>query len=98
MSFMNNRQMARFELQAAEDDLKAACALLEAGLPAHACFAAQQCGEVAVEALWSLAERDPWGKSIVTLVAELPQRDDISALAAKCQHYLHRWHRQQQYR
>ena len=52
--------MAHFRLQTAEDDMKAACALLEAGLSAHACSAAQQCGVKAVEALWYLAGIDPW--------------------------------------
>ena len=81
MSLSEARHIARRWLQTAEDDLKAADALLQAGLSAHACFAAQQCGEKAVKALWYLAGEDPWGHSIMKLVAGLPQRDDISAIA-----------------
>lgn len=81
MSLRKNLDMAHFGLQTAEDDLKAANALLNAGLPAHACFAAQQCGENAMEALWYLAGKDPWGHSVISLVTKLPQRDDISAIA-----------------
>ena len=82
MSLRKHLHLAYFRLQAAEDDMTAACALLEAGLPAHACSAAQQCGVNAVESLWYLAGIDPWIKPIVGLVAGLPQRDDISAFAA----------------
>ena len=81
MSLRKNLHLAYFRLQIAEDDMKAACALLQAGLPAHACSAAQQCGVNAVESLWYLAGIDPWIKPIVGLVARLPQRDDISAFA-----------------
>lgn len=80
MSLSEDRHMAQRWLQTAEEDLTAAVALLEAGLSAHACFAAQQCGEKAVKALWYLAGEDPWGHSIMKLVAGLPQRDDISAM------------------
>lgn len=81
MSRSEDRHMAQRWLQTAEDDLKAARALLQAGLSAHACFAAQQCGEKAVKSLWYLAGEDPWGHSIMRLVAGLPQRDDISDIA-----------------
>ena len=51
MSLSEDRHMALRWLQTAQEDLLAANALLEAGLAAHACFAAQQCGEKAVKAL-----------------------------------------------
>lgn len=81
MSLSDDRYVALRWLQTAEDDLRAAHALLEAGLHAHACFAAQQCGEKAMKALWYLVGEDPWGHSIMKLVATLPQRDDIAAIA-----------------
>jgi HEPN domain-containing protein len=80
MSLTEDRRMAQRWLLTAEEDLKAATTLLDAGLHAHACFAAQQCGEKAVKALWYMAGEDPWGHSIMKLVAGLPQREDISAI------------------
>jgi HEPN domain-containing protein len=82
MSLSADLYMAQRWLQTAEDDLKAAGALLQAGLSAHACFAAQQCGEKAVKALWYLAGEDPWGNSIMKLVAGLPQREGITDIAS----------------
>ena len=81
MSLSEDRYLAQRWLRTAEDDLRAAHALIEAGLPAHACFAAQQSGEKAVKALWYLAGEDPWGHSIMKLVAGLPQRDDMADIA-----------------
>lgn len=80
MSLTDDRRMAERWLQTAGEDLKAANALLAASLYAHACFAAQQCGEKAVKALWYLAGEDPWGHSIMKLVAGLPQREHISSI------------------
>ena len=34
-----------------------------------------------MEALWRLAGADPWGYSLVELVAKLPQQEDVPALA-----------------
>lgn len=74
-------QLAHRRLQTSQDHLKAADALLAADLPAHACFAAYQCGEDAMEALWRLAGADPWGHSLAELVAKLPQQEDVPAFA-----------------
>jgi HEPN domain-containing protein len=59
MSVSKDRYTAERWLATAEEDLRAAHALAEAGLHAHACFAAQQCGEKAVKALWYLLGEDP---------------------------------------
>lgn len=81
MSLSENRHMAQRWLQTAEVDLQAAHALLEAGFTAQACFAAQQCGEKAVKAVWYLAGEDPWGHSIMKLVAQLPHQEAIPQVA-----------------
>lgn len=44
--------------------------MLEAELYAHACFAAQQCGEKAVKALWYAMGEDLRGHSIQRLVRQ----------------------------
>lgn len=72
--------MAERWLQTAEEDLRAAQALLEAGFYAHACFTAQQCGEKAVKALWYLIGEDPWGHSIQKLVMQFPEREQLPAV------------------
>ena len=77
MRLRKNLHLAYFRLQTAEDDMKAACALLEAGLSAHACSAAQQCGVNAVEPLWYLAGIDPWIKPIVDALVPERREDGI---------------------
>ena len=52
MSRSEDRHQGQRRLDTAEEDLRAARALTESDLFAHACFAAQQCGEKAVKALW----------------------------------------------
>jgi len=77
MSVSEDRYTAKRWLVTAEEDLRAARALVEAGLYAHACFAAQQCGEKAVKALWYLLGADPWGHSIQKLVVEFSGRERL---------------------
>ncbi len=77
MSISEDRHQAERWLQTAEEDLRAAQALLEAGLHAHACFAAQQCGEKAVKALWYLLGEEPWGHSIQKLLKEFSAQDRL---------------------
>ncbi len=47
MSLDKERRDARRWLETAEEDLDAACALLDKEKFSHACFFAQQCGEKA---------------------------------------------------
>ena len=77
MSQSDDRYLAERWLRTAEEDLRAAEALLAAGLYAHACFAAQQCGEKAIKALWHLLGEDPWGHSIQKLVMQFPARQQL---------------------
>jgi len=81
MSQREDRHTAERWLTTAEEDLRAARALLAAELYAHACFAAQQCGEKAVKALWYVVGEDPWGHSIQKLVAQFPVRERIPDVA-----------------
>ena len=74
--------MADRWLVTAAEDLLAAKAMLDAGFYAHACFAAQQCGEKAVKALWYLVGEDPWGHSVQKLVMQFPARANLPALSA----------------
>jgi len=77
MSRTEDRHLAERWLGTAEEDLRAAKVLLEAGMYAHACFAAQQCGEKAVKALWYLIGEDPWGHSIQKLLMQFPARQHL---------------------
>ena len=72
MSRSEDRHQGQRWLDTAEEDLRAARALMASDLFAHACFAAQQCGEKAVKALWYANGDDPWGHSIQKLIAECP--------------------------
>ena len=81
MSQSKDRYTAERWLTTGEEDRRAAHALLEAGLYAHACFAAQQCGEKAIKALWHLIGEDPWGHSIQKLVMQFPAQDYVPEAA-----------------
>lgn len=81
MSVSKNRYEAERWLRTAEEDLRAAETLLNAGLFAQACFYAQQSGEKAVKALWYLIDADPWGHSIQRLVMDFPQKQQLPDLA-----------------
>jgi HEPN domain-containing protein len=82
MSQSENQHTARRWLTAARDDLKAAQALSDAHLYAHACFTAQQCAEKAIKALWYLVGEIPWGHSVQKLTMEFAEREQVSELAA----------------
>lgn len=64
----------------AEQDIRAARALVQAGFHAHACFAAQQAGEKAAKALWYALGEEPCGHSIQKLLSDLPRRDALPDL------------------
>lgn len=57
-------------LDTAAEDLRAAQVLTDGGVHARACFAAQQCGEKALKAVWHARGEQPWGHSIQKLVVE----------------------------
>ena len=80
MSYSKNRHQAQRWLQTAEEDVHAAQILLAGGMYAQACFYAQQSAEKAIKALWYLLDADPWGHSVQRLIAEFPQRAEISDL------------------
>jgi HEPN domain-containing protein len=82
MSQSEDRYMAERWLATAEEDLRAAETLAAAGFYAHACFAAQQCGEKAIKALWYLIDEDPWGHSIQKLVMQFPALDYVAGSTA----------------
>lgn len=69
-------------LQTANEDLRAAQALRQEGLYAHACFIAQQCAEKALKAMWYAAGEEPWGHSIQKLVMQFPDPQAITELQA----------------
>ena len=73
MSQSEDRHEAERWLKTAEEDLRAATALQQAGMYAHACFLSQQCGEKAVKAIWHLIGEEPWGHSIQRLVMQFPK-------------------------
>jgi len=56
----------------ADDDLQAGGVLIEAGHFALGAFHAQQAAEKALKGLWRSLDLDPWGRSCVRLVEELP--------------------------
>jgi HEPN domain-containing protein len=72
MSLSEDLYQAARWLATADEDARATEVLLEAGLYAHACFAAQQAGEKAVKALWYAVGEDPRGHSVQKLVARCP--------------------------
>lgn len=86
MSQSDNRYQAERWLLTAEEDLRAAQALLEDGFFAQACFQAQQAGEKAVKAIWYLMDADPWGHSVKRLILDFPEKEklaDLEMLAEK---------------
>jgi hypothetical protein len=46
----------------------------------HACFAAQQAGEIAIKALWFLADQEPWGHSLQHLLLDFSTKDQLPDL------------------
>lgn len=86
MSRSKNRYQAERWLLTAEEDLRAAELLFEAGMYAQACFYAQQSGEKAIKSLWYLVDTDPWGHSVQRLVTEFPQHEEISDLDMWIEH------------
>lgn len=71
MSLENARHRARLWLRQAEDDLRAARLLQEAGQAPQACFLAQQVGEKALKALLAAEDRDLRSHSLTALLREL---------------------------
>jgi HEPN domain-containing protein len=82
MSQSKNRHQAERWLLTAEEDLRAAELLSQAGLFAPACFHAQQGGEKALKALWYLVDAEPWGHAAQRLVADFPRREELPDLEA----------------
>lgn len=78
MSQSENRRQAERWLQTAQEDLRAAQTLMDAGMYAQACFYAQQSGEKAVKSLWYLEDEDPWGHSVQRLITDFPRKADIT--------------------
>ena len=78
MSRSDDLYQAERWLDTAEEDLGAGRALLESGHYAHVCFAAQQCGEKAVKAIWYARGDDPWGHSIQKLVMQCPVKEQMA--------------------
>ncbi len=77
MSQAKNRYLAERWLLTGEEDLRAAQALLNAGMYAQACFYSQQSAEKAAKALWYLVDADPWGHSAQRLIVDFPRRAEI---------------------
>jgi HEPN domain-containing protein len=77
MSQYNDRHEAERWLETAADDLRAARALADQGLHAHACFSAEQCAEKAVKAVWYHIGENPWGHSIRKLLEDFPLKDRL---------------------
>lgn len=80
MSLAKNRHEAERWLKTAEEDLRAAEVLAQAGSYAQACFYAQQCGEKAIKALWFFVDADPWGHSVQKLISEFPEQSRVPDL------------------
>jgi len=80
MGLSKNRYEAERWLRTAEEDLRAADALAQAGSFAQACFYAQQSAEKAVKALWYAIDADPWGHSVQKLVVDFPQKQSLPDL------------------
>lgn len=77
MSVAKNRLECDRWLLTAEEDLRAAEVLAQAGACAQACFYTQQSGEKAVKALWYLIDASPWGHSVKRLLLEFPERQSL---------------------
>ncbi len=77
MSQTKNRRQADRWLQTAEEDLRAAETLLDAGLYAQSCFYAQQSAEKAIKSLWYRVDADPWGHSVQRLVTDFPESEEL---------------------
>jgi HEPN domain-containing protein len=71
MSLEGAHQRALLWLRQAEDDLRAARVLQDAGQAAQACFLAQQVGEKALKALLAAQDRDLRSHSLTALLREL---------------------------
>jgi HEPN domain-containing protein len=82
VSLEGARQRAQLWIRQAEDDLRAAQVLQNAGQAAQACFLAQQVGEKALKALLAAEDRDLRSHSLTALLRELG--GDLG----------HRWQRQ----
>ena len=80
MSQSKNRHQAERRLLTAEEDLRTAELLLEAGMYAPACFYTQQSGEKALKSLWYLVDMDPWGHSVQRLVTDFPRQAEVPDL------------------
>jgi HEPN domain-containing protein len=80
MSQSKNRYQAERWLLTAEEDLRAAESLSQAGLYAPACFHAQQAGEKALKSLWYAVDAEPWGHSVQRLAADFPRQTEVSNL------------------
>lgn len=80
MSQTKNRHEAERWLSTADEDLRAAVVLRDAGSYAQACFFARQSGEKAMKALWRLVDADAWGHSVLRLVMDFPERASLPDL------------------
>lgn len=80
MSRTDNKHEAQRWLRTAEEDLRAASALTQAGAYAQACFYTQQAGEKAIKSLWYQIDADPWGHSVQKLIAEFPESNRLPEL------------------
>jgi len=75
MSAAKYRHESERWFSAAEDDLRSANVLSEAGQCAHACFHCQQAAEKALKALHFQLGGDPWGHSVKKLIDDLVSLD-----------------------
>jgi HEPN domain-containing protein len=75
MSQSKDHHEATRWLSTAQDDLRAARALRDSAMYAHACFNAQQSAEKALKAIWKLHGLDGWGHSIQRLIMDFPHPD-----------------------
>jgi len=73
MSLESARHRARLWIRQAEDDLRAARLLQEAGQSAQACFLSQQVGEKAIKALLAAEDRDLRSHSLTALLRMLDE-------------------------
>lgn len=73
MSLESARHRARLWIRQAEDDLRAARVLQEAGQSAQACFLSQQVGEKAIKALLAAEDRDLRSHSLTALLRMLDE-------------------------
>lgn len=73
MSLESARHRARLWIRQAEDDLRAARLLQDAGQSAQACFLSQQVGEKAIKALLAAEDRDLRSHSLTALLRTLDE-------------------------